>query len=475
MASGPHRARPMSWTRSRGLATRRERALQPRTFPPSALPLLGGQHHAQGLEHKGVHIRHHVEPLAGRRARAVASLGLDADEDGSPLALRHSGLQRGDGLEGVQGHDPVVPVRGGKHHGRIPQPGLDVVVGRVGPERLEVPGVVRRAVIGRPEMANGELVEAEHVQEAHLAEHAAREVRALVGHRGDQQAAVGSPLDAEALPGGVPARHEVLGAGHKIVKHVLLAAAGARLVPLPAVLAPAADVRERPDAPPRPAAAALVFGEELEEREVHRVEGGLLDHVEAAVAKQGGRARAVHGAVPGVDDEHGHLGAVLGRDELLVDHEARGVQARDVRLRHLVQGAGRRPVAKHRGGREEVLKVEEELLVPLAPGDRGDDAHGGEGHAAFHGAVHCALHKLVLDVLHVFQNELPAHAVRAGRVVAAPERVLRLGHHGLPRGGVGEPHARQAVPRGPAVGEEGPLLPVGGHELPFCVKVVHEP
>ena len=76
-------------------------------------------------------------------------------------------------------------------------PGLEVVVRRIGVERLELLRVVGRAVVVDPEAAGGELVEAQHVHDADGRQARAEQVRPLRHARADQQAAVAAALDRQ--------------------------------------------------------------------------------------------------------------------------------------------------------------------------------------------------------------------------------------------------------------------------------------
>ena len=99
------------------------------------------------------------------------------------------------------GHDAVVRVGGGGQHRRVAHAGPDIVIGRIGPEHAEIGLAVRIAVIVDPVAAGGEAVEAQHVHHADGGQSRREQVRPLVDHRADQQAAVGAALDRELLRG----------------------------------------------------------------------------------------------------------------------------------------------------------------------------------------------------------------------------------------------------------------------------------
>jgi len=93
---------------------------------------------------------------------------------------------------------------------------------------------------------------------------------------------------------------EVLGCRDEVVKGVLFVGAAARLVPVLAVFAAAAEVGDRPD--------TAAFGPEGGEGG----EGGLERDAEASVACEQGGALAIEDEVVAMEEEHAHGGAVAG-------------------------------------------------------------------------------------------------------------------------------------------------------------------
>ncbi len=153
-----------------------------------------------------------------------------------------------------------------------------VVIRRVGREPADRLRIVGRAVLGDPERGDAEAVVAEHVEQRHAADDGAEQLRPL-GQRGaDEQAAVRAPGDRQPLGRRDPVRDQPGRRRDEVVEHVLLVAEHAGAVPALAVLAAAAQDRQRVG----PAA--------LEERDRRGRPGGQHADVEAAVAgEQGGR------------------------------------------------------------------------------------------------------------------------------------------------------------------------------------------
>ena len=77
---------------------------------------------AEGAQRERQHVGALVDLLAGRLARAVAGLGLDADQHRRRAGLRR--LQRRGELEAVRRHHAIVVVAGRHQRRRILRPGL---------------------------------------------------------------------------------------------------------------------------------------------------------------------------------------------------------------------------------------------------------------------------------------------------------------------------------------------------------------
>ncbi len=175
--------------------------------------------HVQRFHEKRPLVADLFDDLCGGLARTVAGPGFDADEGGGIGGLGI--LQLGGKLETVAGDDAVVGVGGGDEGGGVAGAGLEVVIGGIGAEGFEFFGVVGGAVVVDPGPADGELVEAEHVHDAHGGEAGPIEFGAL-GHAGaDEQAAIAAALDGEFLGAGVVIRDEPFGGGDEVIKNIL--------------------------------------------------------------------------------------------------------------------------------------------------------------------------------------------------------------------------------------------------------------
>ncbi len=79
------------------------------------------------------------------------------------------------------------------------RPWLHVVIRRVREERLHVVGVVGGAVVVHPGPADRELVEPEHVEDAHVGESGPEELRVLDQASADEETPVRAPRNGELL------------------------------------------------------------------------------------------------------------------------------------------------------------------------------------------------------------------------------------------------------------------------------------
>src|SRR6185295_16990948 len=133
------------------------------------------------------------------------------------------------------------------------------------------------------------------------------EVRPLDDHGADEQAAVRGALDRQPLRPRVALPDEPLGGGDEVVEDVLLALQHAGAVPVLAVLAAAAQVRQGIDAA------------RFEPGEKEGAEERRHGDPEAAVAVEQGGVAAVELQALAVDEEHADAGAVLGGVPDLLD------------------------------------------------------------------------------------------------------------------------------------------------------------
>ncbi len=168
---------------------------------------------------------------------------------------------------------------------------------------------------------------------------------------------------AEVLRRGDLALDQVARHGGEVLVGPVPLVAQRRLVPRGTVLAAAADVRHDVDAPVRQPGAS-------EPARVRRRQRDL----EAAVAVEQRRRRAVVREVARADDEVRHARAVVGGGEVLLDEEAVGVEVRRHRLEQdrLGVDAARTEVEQRERGRRQVVGRVEPHRVVLVGVDRSD-------------------------------------------------------------------------------------------------------
>ena len=166
----------------------------------------------------------------------MAGAGFDADQHRVVATL--GALQGGDEFETVAGHHAVVGVGRGHKRRRIACAGLDVVIRRIGKQRLELLGIVGDAKIFGPGPAFGEQLEAQHVHHAHGRQASAEQFRPLRHYRADEQPAVAAALDGQFVGSGVFVADEPLGGGDEVVEHILLLQFRAGQVPCLAIFRP---------------------------------------------------------------------------------------------------------------------------------------------------------------------------------------------------------------------------------------------
>src|SRR5258708_6605005 len=145
--------------------------------------------------------------------------------------------------------DSVVAVGAEKEYAWVFRPLRPVVIGRVSKERREIIRVVGGAILVDPRLSAAEEVVADHVEKRHAAERHAKELRPLRDGRADEQPAVRSAECREPVGAREALLEELLGDRKIVVEDVLLLVAHASAVPLFAVLAAPAQVRDDPDAP----------------------------------------------------------------------------------------------------------------------------------------------------------------------------------------------------------------------------------
>ncbi len=341
----------------------------------------------------------------------MARARLDADEHRvrAGLAL----LERGDELERVGRHHAVVVVGGGDQGGRVAHARLQVVERRV---RLQVPElgrVVAGAVLHGPAPPNRELVEAEHVHDAHRRQGDLVKLGALGHASAHEQPAVGAAGDGQPLRRGVFFADQVLGRGDEVVEHVLLLFAHAGLVPALAVLAAAPQVGHGVD--------AAAFQPEHHRGAERRGHAG----VEAAVGVQVGGVVAGERQALLVHDEHGNLRAVLRGVKHLLGLEAGRVEGELGATEQLAAARLQVVLEDHRRIGEVGEGVEQHRVLQLAV-EAARRSQTGELDLLFQPAVQGVL---VDAGAHV--HEVGAEQLAAGGRGAA-QHVLLFGDDGLP-------------------------------------------
>mmetsp|Transcript_9872 Transcript_9872/g.29837 ORF Transcript_9872/g.29837 Transcript_9872/m.29837 type:complete len:407 (-) Transcript_9872:1324-2544(-) len=240
---------------------------------------------------------------------------------------------------------------------------------------LKLVGEVGISKVGAPCVANCELVEAEHVHNAHLGQHARVQIRPLVCARRNQQATVGAALDGQRRRRAKLAGVEVLCACLEVVKHVLLVLLGAGVSPRAAVLVASAQAGLS-----KHAAIAAHKGKARRTEDRQQADG------EAAVAVEQARRGPVKLGGLEVRHKERHLGAVLACHKHLLGDVIVGI------VGHLELSAsedrrlGRRPVGEVHAVRCtwlcEALELEEELGVLAVPAEAADAADAGHRQLA---------------------------------------------------------------------------------------------
>ena len=337
----------------------------------------------------------------------MARRRLDADEDRRVACVAL--LQARRELERVAGHDAVVGVGGRHHRRRILRAGGQPVIRRVRVERLEFLGIVGRTVVVGPVAARREALEAQHVHHADRRQRGAEQLGALRHHGADKEASVRTALDRESARARPLLGDEVLGGCDEVVEDILLAQLLAGLVPLAAVLAAAAEIRNRERAA------------ELEPRREDRREPRRHRSVEAAVAVEERRLRAVARRALAVRDEHRNARAVLRGVEDLLDLVAGRVEV-DLGAAELGGLSGREVESVDR--RRLVVRGEavEGLAVAATPAETtgcSDARQLDLAHERAVGAQHADERPHILQVLG--EDEVADHA-------RALEHLRLLGH-----------------------------------------------
>ena len=290
----------------------------------------------------------------------MTGAGLDPDQ--MRLTGRIGLLKRGDIFEAVPGDHTVVGIGGGHQHCGVTHFGPDIMIGRIGQQRCKVGLLARIAIVVDPVTPGGEAVEAEHVHYPDRGVGSCEQVRALIDHRPDQEAAVRSALNCETVLRRNPAGDKIFARSDEVVEHVLLVGETPGVVPCLAVFAATTNVREDP--------RAALF------KPCHpcRREAWSQRYVEPAIGVEQGRSRP--GRTLFTDDEHRHPGAVLRSEEALFDQIIVGIELERRREPgaarigfEIVAIDGRRPVEAGEG--EEgfrIVEIARETACGAEPG-----------------------------------------------------------------------------------------------------------
>src|SRR5436853_302850 len=259
----------------------------------------------------------------------------------------------------------ICEIGGGDQRGRVAGARPDVVQRRILVEIGELRRAVRRAVVRHPRPADRELVEPQHVHDPHGGQSRAEQLRALRHGGAHEQAAVGPAGDGELGGRRVALGDQVLRRGDEVVEHVLLLLVHAALMPLLTVFPTAAQVGHG------------VHPTQLQPHHHRDGEARREADVEAAVAVEVRRIRAVERESLLVRDEHRDPRAVLARVEHLFRLVPGRIEVDGGRLED-TRRAGLEVVAEDRGGIEEGCEGVEHLVVLALAADRPDRPERGK-------------------------------------------------------------------------------------------------
>ena len=165
---------------------------------------------------------------------------LYANQDRILASLRP--LQGRRKLEAVRREHAVIVIGGGDQRFGIARPSLDIVIRRVGIERFEFRGVLRRAIVADPSPSYRELVKSKHVQNSHRRQTSPKEIRPLRHARADKQPAVAGPVNRQLLRARVFVRDQPFRGSDEVVEHILLFGLHPCLMPLLAILPAPAEI-----------------------------------------------------------------------------------------------------------------------------------------------------------------------------------------------------------------------------------------
>ena len=321
-------------------------------------------------------------------------------------------------LEGVQRGDAVVVVASDDEDGGIDLAGHHIVQRAVRLQHLEVSLHVWVAIVRPPRVANGELMELVHVEDAHLRDDRGELLRREVSARGGEEAAVGAALDSEVLRRAEGLAVEVLGTANEISEAVHLRRLSAAVVPLLAILTAAADIGD-----------AVNAAEIVHEDDAAGAEGGGDGDVEATVTIQHRRVGGGEVKVLAVDDEHRNLRAILNGNK----HLRGGIVVRhkplDKVIAELRESEGRGVEKVRAAGEDKRRHLQRDKRVETLARQLRDGANRQlhAGQRAVDGCLEVAHIHHVLNILEVNKDELVAnegHIVKHRRLLLDELRAL---------------------------------------------------
>mmetsp|Transcript_2772 Transcript_2772/g.6748 ORF Transcript_2772/g.6748 Transcript_2772/m.6748 type:complete len:345 (-) Transcript_2772:1108-2142(-) len=270
--------------------------------------------------------------------------------------------------------------------------------------------LVSAAIVRAPSPADGELVEAQHVQHTNMCDHCTEEIRTLVGTRCGQQTTVRATTNRNLFCDRVLGIDEILSSGTEIVKDILLSFLDAGLMPVLTVLTTATDVGNSDHST-----------KVLNERNPVGREGRLNTDRKTTIAVEKNRQGTVTNDVFGMHKEHGDLGAILARVKNLLSDVESGIKVLDGDLSEDGLLLGGKVVAEERGRREETLEAEEELVILLAATDTLDGAETGQ----FEHANLLAVHAMQRDAVnHIAQHT--HHQILFGHTAHVTDHIARM-------------------------------------------------
>ena len=211
--------------------------------------------------------------------------------------------------------------------------------------------------------------------DAHASDDGAGQVRSLGEERSHQQPAVAGALSRQFRRIGIAAFDEVLGCGDEIIEHMLLVRQVAGLVPLLAVFAATAQVRDR------------IHAARIEPDAARGIECGREADAVTAIAIQQRRIPAIALEPLLMQYVEGHLRPVLRGREFAHHLDVVEVHGRSHIQRGAVDGLGRRVIGEP-GERFQVADVPKHQIVsapgiqPRHRGHRQDGDFAGPGAAA---------------------------------------------------------------------------------------------